>query len=445
MDNKHVFDDDEIINYLEGSTPGKSRQEFERKAYIAGDLSDLYRMHNDIYDAHSDLADDLLGQDITYSEELQHVFEEALKLRSDKPADVSMAEYLKSLLIERLSLSVSEAERVYEQIVGGVTIYYSCYDHQVAQIDEDSYFPTIESAMADLTTNEKITYLSNVYLLLLAFNGRINNSNLKNVKEHLAHFSPSSGREDDLLTMLQGRIKDELADAELPGSIITEENLRKLKNDFSIKSILDARRMDQDFSVYSAVCAYIAQSNDDIHLTNKSVDKGINPVAIGLGVAAGVKQTELTQKVLTGEIEESRFIKFIKIAACVAAFALVAYLALHFAAPVVGEVLQILPLEATAGFWWNAWDVATLMMFFVSLTLNVLLQGAFAAIVVRLIIEAITDWTSDKQSDFSKAVSHSSASAVNENNEKTSSETIDNEEDHEATVTHGARKINCKH
>ena len=178
---------------------------------------------------------------------------------------------------------------------------------------------------------------------------------------------------------------------------------------------MDARRIDKEYAIYSAVCAYIAHSNGEIILKESSGDE-INPAAIGIGVAAGVKQSELTRQYLCGEIEESRFIKFLKIAACVAAFALVIYLAIHFAGPVVGEIFQYLALDPSIGFWWGLLDVAMITMFLASLSLGVLLQGAFIAFLLCLVIEVVDDWIASKReaADYSPTVATTQGATSNQ-------------------------------
>ena len=402
-EDKGIINDDAIFNYLEGSMPGKTRQELEREAYTTGELNDMYIMEKSVYNAHSEQADELLGQDITCSEEMQHVFNEAERLRRDKPVDVTMTEYLQAFLQEQLSISRSESEQRLQQIIGGVEIYYSSYDQQVAS-GGDSYIPVIESVMSDLPQAKRIDYLTNVYVLLLAFNGKINKDSINSVREQIEHSTIESEDATSSTEKLLERIKVELDSATLPGDLINEESLERLKEDFSVNALLDSRRLDKEYAIYSAVCAYVSQSKGEIQITNDSAHDGVNPVAIGIGVASGIKQSELTQQYLSGELEESKFIKFLKIAACVAAFALAIYLAIHFAGPIIGELLQYLAIDPSLGFWWNALNVAMLTMFFASLALNVLLQGAFMAFILYLIIEAVNEWVSSKRQVASESV-----------------------------------------
>lgn len=402
MDKKHDFVDDELINYLEGTQPGKPRRELERRFYLSGELSDFYRMMKDMYDNQSNPADDLLGRNITDSEDLKRVFREANELQKNKPADISMDAYLKSLLSERLSLSEEKAERIYGRLLAGVNIYYSSYNQVI--VENDDYLSMIKSFMKEMDTEEMIDYLSSIYVLLLMYNKKVKTEDPNALKKEVEKLSTQLQDEEEAIEKLQDQIQIELKDAEFPGGIIEEETLRKLKNDFSIKYVLESWLLDKDFAVYSAVCAYIAQIKGEMQMLDPSVEinEDIIPVAIGAGMAAGVKQSELTNQVLTGEIEESTFMKYIKIAACVTAFALVVYLALHFGWPLISTVIQSMAPAAAVGFWWKAYAVATLMMFFASLTLNVLLQGAFVAAIVWLIIEAFRDWIPADRENYVK-------------------------------------------
>lgn len=396
MEDKKLNDDD-LLNYLEGSMEGPSRRAFERKAYTSDELHDIYLMRKSALDAHDSLADELLGRDlyrdITSSENMRKVFQEAKHLRADKPSEMSIEDYLIDLIQEKLQVSRTESERIYEKIVDGIDLFYSSFDRQAAQ-DGASYLPTIEAAMDDLPLPEKVKYLSNVFILLLIFNGKIEDASIDSVKKQIEKFCNETENASELIEGLLARINNELLDADFPRDILSKENLLRLHDDFTIESLIDSWNTNREFAVYSAVCAYIAQSNGEIQMTDLSTDGGIDPVAIGMGVASGVKQAELTQQYFTGEIDENQFLHYLKIAACVVVFALVAYLAIHAAIPVSETVLQYLALDPTAGFWWSVLDIAMLAMFFTSLTLNVLLQGAFMAIVFGLIIEVIGDWVS---------------------------------------------------
>lgn len=393
MDKKYTVNDDEFINYLEGDLPGKSRQEVERKLYLSGELPDLLRMMNTIYGELPNPADDLLGREITDSEDMKRVFREANELRAKKPADVSLEIYLKSLLREHLNLSEDEAEHIYSKLLEGIDLYHLNYDRVVNE--EGGYGSMIESAMNDMDEDEQVKYLASVYVLLLTYNGKLKTDDPERIKKEVVELSSDFWGVDKAIKELQDRIQTELKNAEFLGSIIDEDTLRKLKKDFSIKYVLDTWRLDKDFAYYSAVAAYIAQMKGEIHLLDPSIEneEDVVPVALGLGIAAGVKQSELTQQVLSGEIEESKFEKYLKIALCVAAFALMVYLALHFAGPLIAAVVQSLAPGAAVGFWWKTYSIATLTMFFASLSLNVLLQGAFVSIIVWLIIEAVRERT----------------------------------------------------
>lgn len=397
---KTIINDDMIFNYLEGTMSGALRQKLERKAFITGELNDIYLMEQLVYNAHIEQADKLLGRDVTYSEDMQNVFNDAENLRRQKSQDVSMAEHLEAFLQEQLTLSRNECEQLLQQLIGGVEIYYSSYDRQVAHGGE-SFIPVIESLISDLPQMKKIDYLTNIYVLLLVFNGKINSENINSVREQIESYSLESDDASLLAGKLLERVKGELEFATLPGDLINEDSLKRLREDFSINNLLDSRRLDKEYAIYSAVCAYVAQSKGEVQITEEITKEDINPIAVGIGVASGQKQAELFQQYSSGELEESKFIKLLKIAACITVFALVVYFAIHFTGPIIGDILNYLALDPTLGFWWNALNVAMLTMFFASLALNVLLQGAFFSIILNLIIEGVNEWILSKRQESS--------------------------------------------
>lgn len=430
---KGIINNDVIVDYLEGTMDGKSRRLFERQAFHSGELNDLFTMQKTMYYGIQEQNDGILDNEISYSNEMRQIFDAAENLRKNKPDNESMSDYLQSYIQEQLSISRNESELRLKQLVGGVEIYYSSFEQQVSQSGE-SYISTIEAAMVDMPESNKIQYLTNVYLLLLAFNGKITKDNINSIKEQIDNNTKSEDV-SALIDELKNRVDKELESATFPSDIINAETLRRLDEDFTVSNLLDTRKLDKEFAIYSAVCTYVAQAKGEIQITSELDSESSSPVYIGIGVASGIKQAEITNQYLSGDLEQSTFVKILKVAACVAAFALVAYLALHFVGPIIGELLTYLMVPGI-GFWWNALNVVMLIMFFASLTLGVILHGAFLAAIINLIIDAVNEWVMSKRKTYYE-VNGESELVDSRNSDKVIDEEQGNGRDVDLTPTNG--------
>lgn len=245
--------------------------------------------------------------------DLTQIKKQAEDISSNRNENNSVFEHCQLILINKLpNKTQTEAENIVYQLKEGIAMFYENYDDCTEKGYVD-YAIAVAKVLEGKTDEERCNYYVNILLVTHLAEKKLEEvqslteEELKKIRVRIVG-DKEIDRDVDALTIetlrnqaLVALENNKLMSFELsPDMDLTNKNV-----DFDkIRKFL----ADEDNALYMAVAAYITQQNGELSLPNN-----MNAQMIGMAVAAGMKESEITTDLAEGKIDLPQWVGIMKI------------------------------------------------------------------------------------------------------------------------------------